>query len=407
MRTDLQSVPISFRFSFSMRVLRDFSVSSVAAGFVAVLVGLTSSVVIVFKAAQAAGATPAQAGSWIWALGLGMGVTTIGLSLRYKAPILTAWSTPGAALLITSVAGITLQEATGAFVLTGLLIVAVGASGVFERLIDRIPRALAAALLAGVLIRFALDAFAAAETRTALVLSMAGAYVVVRRFAARYAVLSALAVGLLVTWAQGLFGSLDLPSGLTRPEWVTPHLSLSAAIGVALPLFVVTMASQNVPGVAALHAHGYRPPISPIVTTTGVATTVLAPFGGFTFNLAAITASICLGREAHPDPRRRYTASVAAGGFYVAVGLFGAAVAGVLAAFPPELVIGIAGLALLGTIGNGLAAALHDEHWRDAALVTFVVTASGVTLLSIGSAFWGLVAGVIVAAVGRIGAPSV
>ena len=390
-----------------MRVLRDFSVSSVAAGFVAVLVGLTSSVVIVFQAAHAAGATPAEAGSWLWALGFGMGATTIGLSLRYKAPILTAWSTPGAALLITSVAGITLEEATGAFVLTGLLIVVVGASGLFERLIDRIPGALAAALLAGVLIRFALNGFAAAQTRPALVLSMAGAYVLVRRVSPRYAVLSALAVGLLVTWIEGLFGPLDLPSGLTRPEWVTPHFSLSAAIGVALPLFVVTMASQNVPGVAALHAHGYRPPISPIVTTTGVATTVLAPFGGFTFNLAAITASICLGREAHPDPRRRYTAAVAAGGFYTVVGLFGAAVAGVLGAFPSELVIGIAGLALLGTIGNSLATALRDERQREAALVTFVVTASGMTLLSIGSAFWGLAAGVVVAAVGRIRAPSV
>ena len=390
-----------------MKVLRDFSVSSVAAGFVAVLVGLTSSVVIVFQAARAAGATPEQAGSWLWALGLGMGATTIGLSLRYKAPILTAWSTPGAALLITSVAGITLEEASGAFVLTGLLIVVVGASGLFERLIDRIPGALAAALLAGVLIRFALNGFAAAQTRPALVLSMAGAYDLVRRVSPRYAVLSALAVGLLVTWIEGLFGPLDLPSGLTRPEWVTPHFSLSAAIGVALPLFVVTMASQNVPGVAALHAHGYRPPISPIVTTTGVATTVLAPFGGFTFNLAAITASICLGREAHPDPRRRYTAAVAAGGFYTVVGLFGAAVAGVLGAFPSELVIGIAGLALLGTIGNSLATALRDERQREAALVTFVVTASGMTLLSIGSAFWGLAAGVVVAAVGRIRAPSV
>ena len=390
-----------------MKVLRDFSVSSVAAGFVAVLVGLTSSVVIVFQAARAAGATPEQTGSWLWALGLGMGATTIGLSLRYKAPVLTAWSTPGAALLITSVAGVTLQEATGAFVLTGLLIVAVGATGVFERLIDRIPRALAAALLAGVLLRFALDGFAAAQTQPALVLSMAGAYIVVRQLNPRYAVLSALAVGLLVTWAEGLFGPLNLPSGLTRPEWVTPHFSLSAAIGVALPLFVVTMASQNVPGVAALHAHGYRPPISPIVTTTGIATTLLAPFGGFTFNLAAITASICLGREAHPDPRRRYTASVAAGVFYAIVGLFGAAVAGMLVTFPRELVVGIAGLALLGTIGNSLATAVRDERRHEAALVTFVVTASGVTLLSIGSAFWGLAAGVVVAAVGRIGAPSV
>ena len=390
-----------------MKVLRDFSVSSVAAGFVAVLVGLTSSVVIVFQAARAAGASPAQAGSWLWALGLGMGATTIGLSLRYRTPVLIAWSTPGAALLITSVAGVTLQEATGAFVLTGLLILAVGATGVFERAIDRIPGALAAALLAGVLLRFALDGFAAAQTRPALVLSMAGAYIVVRRLSPRYAVLAALAVGLLVTWIEGLFGTFDLPSGLTRPEWVTPHFSLSAAIGVALPLFIVTMASQNVPGVAALHAHGYRPPISPIITTTGVATVALAPFGGYTFNLAAITASICLGREAHPDPRRRYTAAVASGVFYAVVGLFGAAVAGMLAAFPRELVVGIAGLALLGTIGNGLVAALQDERQREAALVTFVVTASGVTLLSIGSAFWGLVAGIVVVAVGRIGTRSV
>ena len=390
-----------------MKVLRDFSVSSVAAGFVAVLVGLTSSVVIVFQAARAAGATPEQAGSWLWALGLGMGATTIGLSLRYRAPVLIAWSTPGAALLITSVAGVTLQEATGAFVLTGLLILAVGVSGLFERVIDRIPGALAAALLAGVLLRFALDGFAAAQTRPALVISMAGAYLVVRRLWPRYAVLAALGVGLFVTWVEGLFGTFDLPSGLTRPEWVTPHFSLSAAIGVALPLFIVTMASQNVPGVAALHAHGYRPPISPIITTTGVATVALAPFGGYTFNLAAITASICLGREAHPDPRRRYTAAIASGVFYAIVGLFGAAVAGMLAAFPRELVVGIAGLALLGTIGNGLAAAVRDERQREAALVTFVVTASGVTLLSIGSAFWGLVAGAVVAGVERIGTRSV
>ena len=390
-----------------MKVLRDFSVSSVAAGFVAVLVGLTSSVVIVFQAARAAGATPEQAGSWLWALGLGMGATTIGLSLRYRAPVLIAWSTPGAALLITSVAGVTLQEATGAFVLTGLLILAVGVSGLFERVIDRIPGALAAALLAGVLLRFALDGFAAAQTRPALVISMAGAYLVVRRLWPRYAVLAALGVGLFVTWVEGLFGTFDLPSGLTRPEWVTPHFSLSAAIGVALPLFIVTMASQNVPGVAALHAHGYRPPISPIITTTGVATVALAPFGGYTFNLAAITASICLGREAHPDPRRRYTAAIASGAFYAIVGLFGAAVAGMLAAFPRELVVGIAGLALLGTIGNGLVAALHDERQREAALVTFVVTASGVTLLSIGSAFWGLVAGAVVVAVGRVATRSV
>ncbi len=386
-----------------MRVLRDMSLPAVVAGFVAVLVGFTSSLVIVFAAAQAAGATTSQTASWMWALGIGMGVTSIGLSLRYRVPVLTAWSTPGAALLITSVAGVPLAETIGAFVLTGLMIVASGVSGLFERVMNRVPLSLASALLAGVLVRFGLDAAAALDDEFVLVASMFAAYLVARRLSPRYGAVAALTVGVAVASAKGLLGTIDVPTGLTRPEWVTPHFSIQAAVGIAIPLFVVTMASQNVPGVAALRAHGYDPPISPIITSTGLATTALAPFGGFTFNLAAITAAICMGKDAHPDPERRYTAAVAAGMFYAVVGLFGGAVAGFIAAFPPELVVAIAGLALLGTIGNGLATALADDAGREAALVTFLVTASGVTLLSVGSAFWGLVAGVIVTGVGRIG----
>lgn len=389
-----------------MRVLRDMSLPAVVAGFVAVLVGLTSSLVIVFAAAQAAGATPAQVGSWMWALGIGMGLTSIGLSLRYRVPVLIAWSTPGAALLITSVAGVPLAETIGAFVVTGLLIVIAGATGLFERAINRIPLSLASGLLAGVLVRFGLDAAAALDDEFVLVGSMFVAYLVTRRVAPRYAAVVALVVGVTVASASGLLDSIELPTGLTRPEWVTPHFSIQAIVGIAIPLFVVTMASQNVPGVAALRGHGYGPPISPIITTTGVATTVLAPFGGFTFNLAAITASICMGRDAHPDPDRRYTAAISAGVLYIVVGLFGAAVAGFIAAFPPELVVAIAGLALLGTIGNGLAAALADESDREPALVTFLVTASGVSLLSVGSAFWGLAAGVIATVVARVGRPT-
>lgn len=382
------------------------SLPAVVAGFVAVLVGLTSSLVIVFAAAQAAGATPAQVGSWMWALGIGMGLTSIGLSLRYRVPVLIAWSTPGAALLITSVAGVPLAETIGAFVVTGLLIVIAGATGLFERAINRIPLSLASGLLAGVLVRFGLDAAAALDDEFVLVGSMFVAYLVTRRVAPRYAAVVALVVGVTVASASGLLDSIELPTGLTRPEWVTPHFSIQAIVGIAIPLFVVTMASQNVPGVAALRGHGYEPPISPIITTTGVATTVLAPFGGFTFNLAAITASICMGRDAHPDPDRRYTAAISAGVLYIVVGLFGAAVAGFIAAFPPELVVAIAGLALLGTIGNGLAAALADESDREPALVTFLVTASGVSLLSVGSAFWGLAAGVIATVVARVGRPT-
>jgi benzoate membrane transport protein len=379
--------------------MRDFPFGAVVAGFVAVLVGYTSSAVIVFEAARAAGATPAQTASWMWALGIGMGFTTIILSLRYRMPVLTAWSTPGAALLITGVGGLPMAEIIGAFVLTGLAIVVIGLSGAFDRLMKRLPTALAAAMLAGVLLRFGLDAFGAMKSQFALVFAMFASYLVGRRVWPRFAVPVALAVGASIAGALGLFGALEWPTGLTRPEFVAPELSWAAAIGVALPLLVVTMASQNVPGVATLHAHGYTPPVSPIITTTGVATTLLAPFGGYAFNLAAITAAICMGQDAHPDPARRYTAAVSAGALYVLIGLFGGAVAGLFAAFPRELVLAIAGLALLGTIGNGLAAALKEEATRDAAVITFVATASGVTLFSIGSAFWGLVAGLLALAV--------
>jgi benzoate membrane transport protein len=376
-----------------MQWLKDFSVSSIVAGFVAVLVGFTSSAVIVFEAARAAGATPEQAGSWMSALGLGMGLTSIGLSLRYRMPVLTAWSTPGAALLITSVAGLPLAQTIGAFVIAGMLMVAAGASGAFERLMNRIPMSVASGMLAGVLLRFGMDAFVALKTQFALALVMLIVYLLARQRWPRYAVVATLAAGVAVAAMQGLFGEFLLPSALTRPQFVMPEFSVAATIGVAIPLFAVTMASQNIPGVATLRANGYAPPLAPVIATTGAATVVLAPFGGYALNLAAITAAICMGREAHADPSKRYTAAVAAGVFYVVIGLFGGAVAALFAAFPKELVMAIAGLALLGTIGGGLAAALRDETDREAALITFLVTASGVTLWSIGSAFWGLVAG--------------
>ena len=381
----------------------DMSFPAAVAGFVAVLVGFTSSAVIVFAAARAAGATPEQAGSWMWALGLGMGATCIGLSLWYRVPILTAWSTPGAALLITSVAGVPLAETIGAFVVTGLLITVAGVTRLFERAMNRVPLSLASALLAGVLVRFGLEAARALGSEFTLVASMFLVYLVARRLAPRYAAIAALGTGLVIATTTGLLDHVDVPSGLTRPDWVTPHFSVQAIVGIAVPLFIVTMTSQNVPGVAVLRAHGYDPPVSPIITTTGVTTTLLAPFGGFTFNLAAITAAITMGDDAHPDGARRYTAAVWAGIFYILVGLFGGAVAGFFAAFPPELIVTIAGLALLGTIGNGLVTALQNEPEREPALVTFLVTASGVTLLSVGSAFWGLVAGVIATAIARVG----
>jgi len=370
----------------------DLSLSAVIAGFVAVLVGFTSSVVIVFAAAQALGATPAQTTSWIWALGLGMGLTSIGLSLWTRQPVLTAWSTPGAALIAGS-SGFGLPEAVGAFVVCGALIVLAGVTRLFERVMDRIPQAIAAALLAGVLARFGLDAVGAVQTGPLLVGVMALTFLLGRRAWPRYAVPGVLLAGIVIAAAQGRMDTTGIVWAMARPVWTTPAFSFSALVGLALPLFIVTMASQNLPGVAAQRAAGYVTPVSPSITATGAASVLLAPFGGYAFNLAAITAAICMGREAHEDLARRYVASMAAGLFYIALGLVGGAVVGLLGAFPRELVLAVAGLALLGTISGGLAAALKDEAHRDAAGLTFLVTLSGVTLAGIGSAFWGVLAG--------------
>jgi benzoate membrane transport protein len=381
-----------------MRLLDDISLSAVAAGFVTVLVGFTSSAVLVFEAARAAGATPAGVGSWILALGIGMAATCIGLSLRYRTPVVTAWSTPGAALLITAVAGLPMAESIGAFLVSALLMTLAGFTGAFERFMNRVPVSLASAMLAGVLLRFGLDVFVSMKTQRALVLLMFGTYLAARRLAPRYAVIAALAVGIAVAGGEGLLHLQGVDLAFAHPVFTAPRLSLRAIVGVALPLFVVTMASQNIPGIAVLRASGYRTPVSPLVGWTGAATLVLAPFGGYAFNLAAITAAICTGREAHDDPAKRYVAAVSAGAFYLVVGVFGATVGALFAAFPRELVAAIAGLALFGTIGGGLANALRDDAEREPALVTFLVTASGTSLFGVGSAFWGLVAGVLAAA---------
>jgi benzoate membrane transport protein len=374
---------------------RDVSLSAISAGFVAVLVGFTSSVAIVFQAANALGATPAQLSSWMWALGLGMGLCSLVPSLWWRQPVMVAWSTPGAAVLATAAAGgaFGMGEAVGAFMVCAALITVCGVTGWFEAVMDRIPLALASALLAGVLARFGMDAFLAARSAPQMVIVMLLAYLAARRAWPRYAVPVVLAVGVACALLEGRMQASAVPWVLTVPVFTPPEFTWRATFNLALPLFVVTMASQNLPGVAAIRAAGYTLPISRVVTMTGLATLVLAPFGGFALNLAAITAAICMGREAHPDPQRRYVAAAACGAIYCLIAVFGAAVAGVLTAFPHELILAVAGLALLGSIGGGLSAAMKDGVHREAALITFLVTLSGLELLGIGSALWGIVAG--------------
>ncbi|WP_203142354.1 benzoate/H(+) symporter BenE family transporter [Marinobacter mangrovi] len=374
----------------------DLSLSHLTAGFVAVLVGFSSSVVIILQAAEAAGASPAEVSSWIWALGIGMGITSGGLSLYFREPVLTAWSTPGAALLATGLTGYSLAEATGAFIFAAILTVIAGWTGWFERILKHLPQSLAAAMLAGILFQFGLDAFAALQGDFLLVALMLVTYVIGRQVLPRYAILLVLAVGMLIAGWQGQLHWDGLSLSLATPQWTTPDFSLSVLISVGIPLFIVTMTSQNVPGLAVLRANGYQTPLSPVLTATGLVTLVLAPFGGFAYNLAAITAAICMGEEAGEKRSARYLAAVSAGVVYAIVGLFGATVVALFAAFPQAFVVALAGLALLGTIGNSLHAALDDPGDREAALITFLVTASGLTLWGIGAAFWGLVVGVLV-----------
>jgi len=322
-----------------------------------------------------------------------MGITTIGLSLRYKAPIITAWSTPGAALLATSLSGIPMAEAIGAFVFSALLIITCGVTGWFEKIIDRIPLPIAAAMLAGILFQFGIDIFSSMENRLLLVGFMFISYLLMKQMLPRYAIVIVLIVGLIICHLQGLLNFDDFEFVAVKPQFIFPIFSFETLISVGIPLFVVTMVSQNIPGIAVLRSAGYQTPLSPLISWTGIATLVLAPFGGYALNLAAITAAICTGEAAHKNPNKRYIATLSAGIFYLLLGICGAAVVGLLSAFPTEFVLALAGLALIGTIANSLTTAVTEAKTREAAIITFLVTASNMTIFGIGSAFWGLVAG--------------
>ena len=375
--------------------LADSSPSAVVAGFIAMMTGYTSTLVLMFQAGQAAGLTNGQISSWIWALSIGMAICSIGLSLRYRSPITIAWSTPGAALLITSLGGVSYPEAIGGYITCAVLVIICGVTGSFERLVKRIPASLASALLAGILFKICSELFVAAQHQTGLVLGMFLTYLIVKRVSPRYAVLGALLIGTLISGLMGLLDFNGFALEVAVPEWTSPSFSLAATISIGIPLFVVAMTSQNMPGMAVLRADGYNVPASPLITTTGVASLLLAPFGSHGINLAAISAAICTGPHAHEDPKKRYTAAVWCGIFYGIAGIFGATLAALFASLPKELVLSIAALALFGSIMNGLSIAMGEAREREAALVTFMVTASGMTLFSIGSAFWGIVAGVL------------
>ncbi|MEG3660992.1 benzoate/H(+) symporter BenE family transporter [Celeribacter halophilus] len=375
-------------------MMSGLKLSHIVSGAIAVLLAYTSSAAIVFQAIDTLGATQAEANSWMLVLGLGMGLSTLVLTLRYKMPILTAWSTPGAALLVISLQGVPMGEAIGAFVFCGLLLTLTGLTGWFEKISRFIPDAIGSAMLAGILFRFGLGIFASMEDNLPLVAVMCVTYLLGRRFFARFAIPSVLLAGIVFCALTGAFATgerFDL--SLAQPVFTMPVFSLSALIGIALPLYIVTMSSQNMPGVVTLKAAGYQPPVSSAITVTGLATLLLAPFGGYAFNLAAITAAICAGPEADENPATRWKAAMVTGVIYCIVGLMGAAVISLFLIAPNALVVTVAGLALLNTVAGSLSAALKEVDQREAALVTFMTTVSGISFMSIGAPVWALLFG--------------
>jgi benzoate membrane transport protein len=332
-----------------------------------------------------------------------MGLGCIGLSLYYKRPIIIAWSTPGAALLASSLNGNSISEAIGIFVFVGLLTLLTGLSGWFDTLTKHIPLPLASAMLAGILVQFGLSIFTSLQTEPLMVGIMLVSYFLAKRWLPRYAIVVVLITGFACAFTQDLIDLSSINWGLAQPIWVTPQFNFSLLIGVGLPLFIVTMTSQNLPGIAILRATGHtQVPVSPILSCTGAMNILFAPFGAFTLNLAAITAAICASEEAHPDPNKRYIAGVFTGVFNIIAGICGATVVSLFAAFPGAILAALAGLALLGIIGSSLQSAFADSNYNDAALITFLVTASGVSFFDIASAFWGIVTGLSTLAVSRV-----
>jgi len=376
-------------------IKNDFSVSAVVIAMIAVTVSYAGPLLIVFQAAKAAHLSPGQLSSWIWAISIGSGITGIILSIWFRAPVIIAWSTPGAVLLVSSLTAYQYSDAIGAYLFSALIVVFFGFSGIFSVVMKRVPHSIITAMLAGILLKFGVEVFVSLRQLPLLAIPMVLCYLLSKRWFPRYAVVSTLIVGLLIAFNLDRLNVGNINVLLATPIWTAPTFSLNALIGLGIPLCIVTMASQNATGMGVLRADGYDIPASPLIATTGLASLISAPFGAHGINLAAITAAICTGKETHSDPRKRYIAGIASGAFYIVIGIFGATVASLFSAFPAELVAIIAGLALFSSLISSLSSAMGNDAKKESALITFLVTISGISIAGVGAAFWGLLAGIL------------
>lgn len=389
------------------RNLRDLpsamAVSAVVAGFINVLVSYSGPLLIVLNAANAGGLTMAQASSWVWAIAVGCGVTTILLSLYYRQPITAPWSTAGAALLVTSLTQFTLPQAVGAYIIAGAGAALLGWSGLFGRVMALVPQPIVMGMLGGILLRFGIDVFAKLPDSPVMGLAMIVTFFLLKRQGFRAPTLGVLAIGVIIAALSDQLHFENVFAALAVPVFTLPEFTVKAALTLSIPLLVLALSSQYAPGQAVLRASGYEAPINGILVAMGLASVVIAPFGGHGLNLGALLAAIVTNPDAHPEPNKRYSAGVAVGCWYALFGLFGATVVSLFASLPAALVATVAGLAIIGTITSSLTAAVKEAETRDGAITAFLCTAANFSLLGIGAPFWGLVAGVAVNALLRYG----
>lgn len=376
-----------------MRISKDWSASSVTAGFLAVLISYSGPLMIFFQAAQAAHVSNEIISSWVWAVSFGAAFSGIFLSWALKVPVVTAWSAPGTALLVTLFPAITLNQVVGAYFTAAIVVFLIGASGYFDKIIQRIPKGIAFGMMAGILFQFGVGAFKSAATMPVLAFSMIATYVVLKKFLPRYFLILVLAVGIALALATGHTDLSQVRLQLATPQFVNPEWTWSATLSLAIPLVIVSMTGQFLPGMAILRVSGYTTPARPIISVTSVASLAVAPFGGITIVIAAITAALCTGKDAHEDPAKRYVAGIANGVFYLVGGLLSGTIVLLFTALPKEFVAVLAGLALIGAITTNIAGAINEADHREASIITFLATASGMSFLGLGSAFWGVVIG--------------
>ncbi|MCU4444311.1 benzoate/H(+) symporter BenE [Acinetobacter pittii] len=373
----------------------DWSISATVAGFLAVLISYSGPLIIFFQAAQRAHVSTDMMVSWIWGISIGAAVSGIYLSIKYKTPVITAWSAPGTALLVTLFPNVSLNEAVAAYITSAIVIFLIGVTGYFDKLLKWIPQDVAAGMMAGILFQFGIGLFTASDSMPFIVFSMLIVFLIAKRLMPRYTMIWVLAAGVLLSLILGKMNPVDVSFSLAIPQWISPEWTWNSTLNLAIPLILVSLTGQFLPGMAIMKLSGYDTPAKPIITVTSIASLAVACVGGITIVLASITAALCMGKDAHELKEKRYIAGIANGIFYILGGLFAGSIVMLFSLLPKELVAALAGLALLGAIATNISVAMKNDHQRDAALITFLATASGMHFLGLSSVFWGICIGVI------------